>query len=250
MGRDATIRNPYIWAGLSLLVAGSMACFSAYFIFDLTWITALGISLLILSFILLALGRTIPNLSPEVCVLLLETGITSIAAVIEELGVRSRAIYLPSSLTRHRPQALIPLRSNLLLPRIAKSLPQRLIVQYGDDPDDTGLLVTTVGTTAVGMLESIPSPSSSELESALTYLFRVTLGIADGTTIITRDNHISAVIHNPRFENKATWSHQCLGSPMASIVASVIAEAWDKPITIKQEEQHKRKYHIELEVME
>ena len=64
-------KNPYSWTGLSLLVAGSLVSLSAYFILSLTWLTALGISMLILSFILLALGRTIPKLSPEASVLLL-----------------------------------------------------------------------------------------------------------------------------------------------------------------------------------
>jgi hypothetical protein len=36
---------------------------------------------------------------------------------------------------------------------------------------------------------------------------------------------------------------------MASLVASVAAEAWDKPVSIKQEGQHKGKYLIELEVV-
>jgi len=242
-------KNPYIWAGLSLLVVGSLVGLSAYFLLGIIWLTAFGISMLILSFILLALGRTIPKLSPEVSALLLETGIASIASIVEELGIRARAIYLPSSLTSGRPQALIPLHSNPALSRMTKALPQRLIIKYGANPDDIGLLVTTTGTTAVSMLESRPGPTSSELESALTSLFRGILGVADRTTIITRENHISVEIHNPRIENKTNWSHQCLGGPLASIVASVAAEAWDKPVIIKQEEQHRGKYSIELEVI-
>lgn len=242
-------KNPYTWAGLGLLVAGSLVSLSSYFILLLTWLTALGISMLILSFILLALGRTIPKLSPEVSTLFLETGIDNIAAIVEELGISSKAIYLPSSLTSGKPQALIPLRSNPSPSLITKGLPQRLIVKYGASPDDIGLLLSTTGTTAVGMLESTPGPNSAELESALTSLFRGILGITDGTRVIDRENHISVEISNPRIENKTTWFHQCLGGPLASIVASVAAEAWDKPVTIKQEEHHKGKCSIELEVL-
>ena len=242
-------QNPYIWAGLGLLVAGSLLCLSAYFILGLIWLTALGISMLILSFILIALGRTIPEMSPEVSALLLETGIASIATIVEELGIRASAIYLPSSLTGGQPQALIPLHTNPSISGITKALPRRLIVRYGASPDDIGLLVTTTGTIAVGMLESRPGPTSSELESALTFLFRGILGVADRATIITRENHINVQIHNPRIENKTTWSHQCLGGPLASIVASVAAEALDKPVTIKQEDQHRGKYSVELEVI-
>jgi len=242
-------KNPYTWAGLGLLVAGSLVSLSSYFILLLTWLTALGISMLILSFILLTLGRTIPKLSPEVSTLLLETGIDNIATIVEELGVRAKAIYLPSSLTSGKPQALIPLHSNPSPSLITKALPQRLIVRYGASPDDIGLLLSTTGTTAVGMLELRPGPTSEELESALTSLFRGILGVADGARVIYHENHVSVEIHNPRIENKATWFHQCLGGPLASIVASVAAEAWDKPVTIKQEEHFRGRCSIELEVL-
>ena len=242
-------KNLYTWAGLGLLIAGCLVSLSAYFIFLLTWLTALGISMLILAVILLVLGRTIPKLSPEVSGLLLETGIDNIAALIEELGIRAKAIYLPSSLTSGRPQALIPLHSNPSPSLITKALPQRLIVQYGASPDDIGLLVTTTGTTAVGMLESRPGPTSAELESSLTSLFTGILGVADGAKVVYHENRIRVEIRNPRIENRTTWSHQCLGGPLASMVASVAAEAWDRPVTIKQEEQHRGKCSIELEAL-
>ncbi len=243
-------KNPYTWAGLSLLVAGGLVFLSSYFILLLTWLTALGVSMFILSFILLALGRSVPKLAPEVSALLLETGIDNIAAIVEELGIKAKAIYLPSSLTSGRPQALIPLHANSSPPRITRALPRRLIVSYGASPDDIGLLLSTTGTAAVGMLESRPSPASAELESALTSLFRGILGVADRTRVVCHENHIGVEIHNPRIENKTSWFHQCLGEPLTSIVASVVAEAWDRPVIIKKEEHHKGKCSIELEVLE
>jgi len=206
--------------------------------------------MLILAAILLVLGRTVPKLSPEVSSLLLETGIDNIATIIEELGIKAKAIYLPSSLTGGRPKALIPLHTNPSLPPIKEALPQRLIVQYGARPDDIGLLVATTGTTAVGMLELRPGSSPAEFESSLTALFTGILGVADGARVVNNENNIRVEIRNPRIENKATWSHHCLGSPLASMVASVAAETWDKPVTIREEEHHSGKCFIELEVME
>ena len=223
-------KNPYTVAGLGLLIAGSLVSPLAYFI-------------------LLVLGRTIPKLPPEVCGLLLETGIDNMATIVEELGIRTKAIYLPSSLNNGRPQALIPLHSNPSLPPINKALPHRLIVRYGASPDDIGLLLSTIGSTAVGLLESRPGPTTAELESALTSLLTGILGVADRTRVASHENHIKVEIHNPRIENKATWYHHCLGGPLASVVASVVAEAWDRPVTIKQEEHLRKKYSIELEVM-
>ncbi len=242
-------KNSYIWSGLGLLVAGSLVFLAAYFILDAVWLMAIGICMLILSFILLALGRTIPKLPPEVCGLLLETGIDNIAALVEELGIRAKAIYLPSSLASGRPQALIPLHTNPALPTLSKALPRRLIVRYGDNPDDVGLLLSTIGSSAIGMLESRPGPASEEVEEALASLFTGILGVADRVRVTYQENNIKVEVHNPRIENRANWSHHCLGEPLASIIASVVAEAWNKPVIIKQEAHDKGKYSVDLEVM-
>jgi len=210
---------------------------------------ALGVVMMILSLILLALGSAIPKLPPEFSALLLETGVENIAAMVEELGVRSKGIYLPSSLNSGRPQALIPLHANPTSFPTIEALPHRLIVRYGANPDDIGLLLTTPGTVAVSMLDSTPAPTATELESALTSLLTGKLGIADGTKIFYNENHIRAEISNPSIENKTSWFHQCLGGPLASIVASVVAEAWNRPVTIKQEEQNRKHCSIDLEVL-
>ncbi|MFC1870228.1 hypothetical protein ACFLYE_03050 [Chloroflexota bacterium] len=243
-------RNLYTWTSLGLIVTGVLVSLSAYFIFRLNWLTALGIAMIILSLILLALGRTVPKLSPEVSILLLETGIDNISSLIEELGIRSKCLYLPAKLNSGRPRALIPLHHNTSLHPVTEGLPERLIVRYGAKPDDMGLMVTTLGTAAVSLLESIPGPIATEMESALTYLFAGTLGVADGTKVIHHENRLDVEIRNPRLESKTTWSHQCLGGPLASIAAAIAAEAWGKPVAIKQEGQTRGRYSIELEVLE
>ena len=204
--------------------------------------------MLILSFILIALGRAVPKLPPEVCSLLLETGVDNISSLIEELGIKSKAIYLPSSLASKCPRAFIPLHTNGKHPEITKALPKRLIARYGPSPDDIGLLISTIGSTATGMLETKPGATSDELETALTSLLTGRLGVADSTSVVCNNNHITVEIHKPRLENGASWSNQCLGGPLASVVASVAAEAWDTPMTISHEMQADGKYSIELEV--
>jgi len=240
--------NIYVWAGLGLLIAGGLISLPAYFIFHFIWLTALGICMLILSFILIALGKAIPKLPPEVCSLLLETGVDNIATLIEELGIKSKAIYLPSSLAGKCPRAFIPLHSNGSHPEITKALPKRLIARYGSSPEDIGLLISTIGSAATGMLESKPGATPDELEAALTSLLTGRLGVASSTKVICNNNHITVEIFKPRLENGASWSHQCLGGPLATVVASVAAEAWDKPMTISREAQVNGKYSVELEV--
>jgi hypothetical protein len=242
-------RNPYTWSGFGLLAAGAFIGLSGYFIFQLTWLAALGICTLILATILIALGRAIPKLPPEVCSLLLETGIENIASLIEELGIRTKAIYLPSSLVSDHPRAFLPLHSNGSRPRITRALPKRLFARYGSNPEDIGLLISTIGSTAATMLETKPGPNPAELESALTSLFTGRLGIADRIRVISYNGTIKVEMNRPRLENDNSWTHDCLGGPLATVVASVAAEAWNKPMTISREEQNNGAYSVELEVM-
>lgn len=249
MERKLLNKNAYTWIGLTLLITGLFVSLSSYLILNIIWLTALGISMLILSLILLALGRTIPRLSPEFSALLLETSIDNIDAMVEELGIRTRGIYLPSSLTSGRPRALVPLHSSPVSFPQTENLSQRLIVRYGANPDDIGLLFTTVGTAAVSMLESTPGPNAHDMESALTSLLTGKLGIADGARVFCNGNHIRAEIRNPMIEHKNNWSYQCLGSPLASIVATVGAEAWKRPVRIEKEDLDRKQCSIDLELL-
>ena len=246
-----TDRNVYTWTGLSLLVTGViLVLVSLLVLSSLVWLTALGIAALILAFILLALARTVPRVTPEVSMLLLETGIDNIATVVEELGIKSKPVYLPSSLTGGKPQALIPLHTNPSLPRITSALPRRFIVRYGSGPDDVGLLVTTAGTVAVSMLESPPAQSAAQLESTLASLFVGKLGAADRIRISAIEAGIRVEVRNPRIQSTGAWSHQCLDSSLASIIATVAAEAWEKPVAVTKEEQYGKAYAVEIEAVE
>jgi len=244
-----TKKNPYLWSGLCLLIVGGTICLPSFFILHQVWLTALGICLLILSFILISLRKAAPKLPPDFCDLLLETGIDNMATLLEELGIKTKAIYLPSSLASQRPRAFIPLHSNGSRPEITKALPHRLIARYGNSPEDVGLLISTIGSTANSMLETRPGATSDELESALTSLFTGRLGVAEGTRVICFNGTIKVEIKKPRLDNGASWSHQCLGGPLASVVATIAAEAWNRPMTIKHEERTNGKYWVELEVI-
>ena len=244
-------RNSYISLGWGLLLTGVLLVPVAHSLLKSTPLTALGLSLIILGAVCLVLGRTRPKISPEVSVLLLETGLENISAMIEELGLRSKGIYLPSSKTQGgQPQALVPLDSSLSLAAMDKMLPRRLIVKYGRNPGDMGLLITTPGSAVIRMLESIPGPTAAELEDALSYVLDGMLDVADGVKVAVTDKSITVVVHNPRVEYKNIRLYECLGSPLASIAAALAAEALGKPITVQKEELSKSKSLIELRILE
>ncbi len=227
---------------------GALLSVVSFFVLGSVPLTALGISSIILGVVSMALGRGQAETSSPVNAMLFESGLENIAAIIEELGLRSKAIYLPSSLTSGRPQALIPLHMNPHLPKPEKPLPKRLVVKYGPNPDDMGLLITTAGSTVIGMLRSKPGPALGDLEAALSSVLTGITNLADSIRVTMGDERIVVEVSNPRLEYKSMWIYECLGSPLASMVASIVAEAFDKPVAIEREEYDKGKSTIELKV--
>ena len=242
-------RNPYVLAAMVSMLTGIVVLLLGLFLFPVTWVAALGIVLLILSLVVLVLGRAIPKLPPEYSRLLLETGLNNIAVMVEELGINTRAVYLPVSMTGGQLRALIPLHDGPVPSPQGGVLPDRMIVRYGNSPDDVGLLVTTVGSAAVRMLEQKPGSSLPELEAALVSLVSGILGVADGVGVSESQGRIVVEINNPHIEFENTWAYYCLGGPLASLVASVTAYARDLPVQVVQEERIKDKYRVELKVL-
>jgi hypothetical protein len=245
------IKNPYTWSGTGLLICGSIIGLSAYFIFNSIWLTSLGMCLFVLSIVIIILGKSVSRLPAEACSLLLETGFGNVTALLEELGVQTKALFLPSSLTNRQPRAFIPLDNSVPQPDISRALPRRLITRYGTSPEEIGILVPTIGSAATAILKKKPEARFNELELALTSLFTERLGLAGGAKVSSgADKHIGVEIIKPRLENGVIRYHQCLGSPMATIIASVTAEAWDAPVTINREEQDKGRHYVELELVQ
>ena len=235
--------------GLGLASTGGAFAVVSYLILDSVPLTALGISMAILGAICLTLARTRPKIPPEVSVILLETGLENTAAIVEELGLRSKAIYLPSSLTMGRPRALIPLHSNPGPLQIGEVPPGRLIAKYGPAPEDIGILITTPGSAVTGMSGAEPGPSSEELEASITSVLAGMLDVADGARVNMTGERVVIEVSNPRLEQRNLWFYQLLGSPLASIVASLAAEALDKPLIVEREAEGKGKVMIELRVV-
>ena len=243
-------KNPYTFLGLGLVLTGAWLAPVSHILLHSTPLSALGLSLIILGAVCLVLGGTRPQIPPEISTILLETSLENISAIVEELGLRTKAVYLPSSLTNGEPRALIPLHSNLSLPLVKGDFPRRLITKYGPGAEDIGLLITTPGSATVKMLEAKPGSTSSELEATLTSIFIGALDIAGIVRVNMTDQTTTIEVSNPRLEYRNLPFYQCLGSPLASIAAAIVAEALGKPIVVEEEVRHKGKTIIELRNLE
>ncbi|MFC2004721.1 hypothetical protein ACFLUY_00685 [Chloroflexota bacterium] len=202
-----------------------------------------------IGFTCIALANTRPYISPEACQLILKTGMENTAALLEELGLRSKAVYLPSTMRDGHPQALIPLAEGENMQWVKEKIPGRLIVRYGVNPDDMAIAVTTPGSINIDMLETKPGPTPSEIEAAANYILMGVLDIASSVTVSLADAQVDVEVSGDRLHYEDIWYYRCLGSPIASIVAAISSEALQKPIRIREESYSQGKSRIVLEVL-
>jgi hypothetical protein len=219
----------------------------AYLVLRSTPLTSLGISTILIGAVTFAIARGQPKIPPEASAILLQSGVENISAIVEELGLKSKAVYLPSSISGDKPKALIPLDSNVEFGN--KILPKRLIVKYGPKPEAVGLLVVTPGSAVGGMVEAKPDCSAGDLESAISLVLSGTINLADGARVTVDGEKVLVEVVNPRLEGSKMWVYESLGTPIASIVASVVAEVLDKPVSINRERSIKGKCVFDLKVM-
>jgi hypothetical protein len=243
------INNPYRLLGIGLIVAGAVFAPVAYFLINSIPLTAIALSAVMIGFTSAALASSRQQISPEASQMILETGMENISALLEELGLTHKAIYLPSTMRTGTAQALIPLSGEIDVNRIKGKLPRRLIVRYGDNPGDMAIAVTAPGGTTLKSLEIKTGSTSSEIEQAITYVLTGLLDIADAVEVHINENSINVEVSGTRLHFDNVWYYQCMGSPVASIAASITSDGLGKPVRIKEETYHKGKSSIQLEVL-
>lgn len=241
--------NSYKLWGIVLAVAGAIMAPVFYFIVGSVPLTSVGISAIILGFTGIALANARPYISPEACQTLLRTGMENTSALLEELGIKNKAIYLPSTMRDGHTQALIPLVGEGNAAKLKEKLPGRLIVRYGPGPDDMAIAVTTPGSINLEMLGNKPGPAADEIESAVTYILTGVLDIASGVKVNISDPRVNVEVSGSRLKDDGSVYYQCLGSPIASIAAAISSEALGKPVRIMSEKWNRDRDEIVLEVL-
>ena len=244
------VRYRYILLGLGLMVGGGLFALVAYLVIDYMPLAALGLAAVILGAISLGLGRTLPRVSVDAGQVLMQAGVDNVAALIEELGLRSRAVYLPTSITSGVARALIPARVNPASPAIQRHLERRFIVHFGPGPEDFGLLVATPGSAALPLLGEPGTPSTAELEGALSTVLVGGLDLVDAVRVPGGGNTLKVELVRPVLSTTPHPAYAVLGSPLASVVATVAAEVLGRPVSVASENTDSRRHIIELRLQD
>ncbi len=244
MGR----RSAYARIGLVLLLSGVVGAPVFYFVANSVPLAALALSAVLLGTIALFLDRSVPAIPPRAAQILLESGLANLASLIEETGVSAKAIYLPSTLGGTPPKALIPLSPDDRKHSISQIGAQQLIVEFGPQPEDLGLLVSTPGGSALSLLDEHIGPTSPELESALTKLLVGAFDIASTVQVNQGDGLVTVRVGGSRLITGDQWVHRILGTPVASVAAAVVAEGRKTPIVVESETRTKDVVTVRLAV--
>ena len=202
--------NPYRKLGMSFIVAGATFAPIAYFIINSIPLTSIALSLIMIGVTSLALASTRPQISPEAARIILETGMENIAALLEELGLTNKAIYLPSAMRIGNAQALIPLSGDIDVHRIKGKIPRRLIVRWGDNPGDMAIAVIAPGGTGLNRLEIKPEPTSSGIEQAVAYVLTGLLDIANSVEVHLGDKQLNIEVTGPKLHYENVWYYRCI----------------------------------------
>lgn len=243
--------NPYYRLGLALGVSGAVLAPVFYFLLDSVPLAALAISAIMLGVVSAVLGNSRADVSPEASQMMLQTGMENLAALIEELGLRSKAVYVPPSAGGGRARALIPLSEDGSRPTGWASLPNRLIARYGPGAEDVGLVVTTPGTMSLDglSLRTGGNADPDQIEGALSQVLVGTMDLADAVSVKASGEQLIVEITNPRLNYDNIWYYRCLGSPLASIAATVASQALDRAVVISSEEGSRKKIRVAIEAL-
>jgi len=242
--------NPYRLLGIGLIITGAIFAPAAFFMINSIPLTAIGLSSIMIGFTSIALATARPHISPEAAQMMFETGMENVAAFFEELELNNKAIYLPSTMRTGNAQALIPLNEDIDVTKLEGKIPGRLIVRYGDNPGDLGFAITAPGSIVLNELEIKPGPASSEIEQVLTYVLTGLLDVASSVSVHLSDKQLQIKVtgHNLYYGNIGYYRY--IGSPIASIVATIASDGLGKPIRIKEESYQKGVNTIHLKVLD
>lgn len=240
--------NSYKKLGAALLIIGVLIALFSNLVIRSVPLTAIGLSAIVVGLTSLFLASSRPGLSPEVCQLLMETGVENTSAILEKIGVKSKAIYVPRSMSHGHSRALVPLEREDSVSQINGNLPGILIeTQFGSV--NKAFAITALGNISLSLLKSKPGPTADEIESSMAYLLTGMLDIANKVKLDMAGSQLNIKVTGVEIGHSNCSYYQCLGSPIASIAAAVSCEALQKPVRITSEIEHKKIIEIQLEVL-
>ncbi|MBN1857530.1 MAG: hypothetical protein JW846_11335 [Dehalococcoidia bacterium] len=234
----------YAELGAALLVAGGAVLGASLLLLESPAGASTGLAVLVLGLVITVLGVSAKGMSSELSELLARTGYENVARLLEELGLQTRALYLPSAVSGGRVRALIPLSEDVDVSSLGHGIEDRLVVGYGKAPEEVGLLVATPGGVAIETMCPAPGRTVDEMTVELTRVVVSTLRIAGSVALHELGDRFEVHFSDESIPKgwMSSATEACIGSLPGSIAAALVAQARSRCVTIESEEvdQHSR----------
>ena len=168
----------------------------------------------------------------QVIVSLASAAWDNVAALVEAAGLINKGIYLPSSLGNGEPSVLIPSAPIDSVGRL--SIIGRPLALYG--PGLRGLLLASPGSRAVSICRDAGA-LTGDLDASLLNCIVNQLSLARGIDVVESSGEVTVRLSKFRPIDLYGGSiiRAALGSTLASIVASIVAEVKNRPVMVSEE---------------
>jgi hypothetical protein len=235
--------------GLILLILGICLTPVAYIIMSSIFLTAIGLSIIILGITSIGLAERKIVTSSGSNLVIVEQINENNASILSRLKFKNKAIYLPRELNNGKSRVFIPLMKEDDIGAIENILRRQFTIRHLPNSEDNAIIVTTPGNISLDMLQNTPGYTADEIRAAITFILTNTMNSAQKVKVNLANSKIEVEILRPENTSGETVFHPCLGGPTSSIVAAVCSEASKKPVRIIDENNLQRCNKITVEVL-
>ena len=249
--------------GIAFILFG-LSLSTASFLVQATLFAGLGLSSFLVG-LLLVYVPTERTVSPELANAICLSSLINLNSLLEELGVDSKAVYLPTSKGAHQPCAFLPLMRNLDSPYVlTKKLDDSgIFVVNGQGPYQSGLALVPPGSSLATLIEQeskidFYNVRLDELENALRTGLVEALEIAEDVRVMFVNRSVRVEIGPLISEDLCKTQSEVarslcnqVGCPLCSAVICAVTKAAKRPASvIKISPLRGNKTSIELRLLE
>jgi len=227
--------RPYLILGWGFCLTGIILAPVFFILLESVPLTGIAFSLVIIGTASISVSYTRTSISQEMCQMMLDSGQLNVSVLIEELGLNNQAIYLPSRMRDGNAQCIIPIKPLTSATELTRKVSNRLIVRYGDAPDDMAVRVAATGSTVISNLADMAGGPVIDIEDTANRVICGYLDLADNVSVNVQQPRIFVAVKNPQITEDASVYGRYFGNSIASIVATISSEALGQPVTVQKE---------------
>lgn len=244
-----------------MLVSGGLLSGFGY-LMGIIPLLALGLGALFLAVMILFLPESPSFRANRLATMSSMPSMMNLEALIEDLDVSARGIYIPVTGFGLIPKVFVPMVESepVLLPSLQLAASNRIFVTVGSNPRDRGMLLLPPGGDILSAIENsmqidLAAVQGDDLEHRLALALDV-LGLSRKTTVRSEKDSVNVEMDLTAFleveeKLRATAPRlvQQIGTPLTSAIASAISKASGKYVRLNSSTLNDSKMSVHLKLL-